>query len=163
MNLSQAKARISLDASAQDSFILIAPIDLTSIFTGYGPLPAVIGTEDQVGKWDCAGQSRTVLLSDGTTAREILETYDCPNQFSYTVDVFTGPLRFLVRSAHGSWQFSEENDQTDVIWTYSFSARSVLVLPIVWFIAQVLWRGYMRKAIRLAAVQLNDSPSISKA
>jgi hypothetical protein len=44
------------------------PIDLTSIFTGYGPLPAVTGTKNQTGAWDGAGQTRTVLLSDGSSA-----------------------------------------------------------------------------------------------
>jgi hypothetical protein len=41
------------------TFCFIAPIDLTTIFRGYGPLPAVVGTTDQTGAWDAAGQSRT--------------------------------------------------------------------------------------------------------
>jgi hypothetical protein len=33
-----------IEASTEDAFKHIVPIDLTSIFTGYGPLPAVTET-----------------------------------------------------------------------------------------------------------------------
>jgi hypothetical protein len=36
------------------TFCFIAPIDLTTIFRGYGPLPAVVGSIDQTGAWDAA-------------------------------------------------------------------------------------------------------------
>ena len=38
-----------IEASTEDAFKHIVPIDLTSIFTGYGPLPAVTETRDQTG------------------------------------------------------------------------------------------------------------------
>lgn len=83
----------------------IVPIELASIFTGYGPLPSVTGTLHQTGAWDAAGQTRTVTLSDGSSATEILTKYDAPNYFSYTVSGFTGALRFLATSADGEWWF----------------------------------------------------------
>ncbi|WP_410210833.1 hypothetical protein [Aquirhabdus sp.] len=80
----------------------IVPIDLTKIFTGYGPLPAVIGTQHQTGAWDAAAQTRTVLLSDDSSAQEQLTGYDHPHYFSYTVSGFTGILRHLAISADGN-------------------------------------------------------------
>jgi len=53
-------------------FEYIVPIDLPLIFTGYGPLPAVNGVQNQTGGWNKAGQTRTVTLSDGSTSRELL-------------------------------------------------------------------------------------------
>jgi hypothetical protein len=50
------------------TFCFIVPIDLTTIFRGYGPLPAVVGTTDQTGAWDAAGQSRTILSSPTAVA-----------------------------------------------------------------------------------------------
>ena len=66
-----------------DVFNHIAPIDLTTIFTGYGLLPAVVGVRDQTGAWDAAGQTRTVTLSDGSSAQESLTKYESPDSFGY--------------------------------------------------------------------------------
>ena len=62
---------------------------------GYGPLPAVARVENQTGKWDAVGQTRTIRLADGTTARETLTSYDAPYYFAYTVSDVTGALRFF--------------------------------------------------------------------
>ena len=51
---------------------VIAPIDRTRIFTGFGPLPAVVGTRGQTSGCDHAGAASTVLLGDGSEAREEL-------------------------------------------------------------------------------------------
>ena len=137
-------------------FLHIVPIDLAGIFTGYGPLPAVTGTRGQSGGWDAAGQTRTVLLSDGSTAQERLTGYRHPDYFSYTVGGFSGSLRFLAASAQGEWWFEPVPSAaaTRIRWRYAFTARSVWVAPLLWFIATVLWRGYMRKALRLVKAQL---------
>ena len=52
------------------AFQHIAPIDPRALFTGYGPLLSVTGTRDQTGAWDTPGQTRTVALSDGSSAQE---------------------------------------------------------------------------------------------
>ncbi len=134
------------------------PIDLTSIFTGYGPLPAVTGTKDQTGAWDGSGQTRTVLLSDGSSAQEMLTQYEHPDYFSYTVSEFTGALRFLVTSANGEWWFSSTSStKTHIKWRYAFNPRSAFAVPILWFITNVLWRGYMHKALRLFKAQVEHN------
>jgi hypothetical protein len=141
----------------RDAFEYIVPIDLTSIFTGYGPLPSVNGVKDQTGAWDAAGQTRTVLLSDGSSAQEALTSYDHPNYFGYTVSGFTGSLGLLAHSANGAWWFSNApTGGTLIKWSYKFNAKSALAWPILGFIAYVLWRGYMRKALRLCIAQLED-------
>jgi len=137
------------------TFDYIAPIDLKTIFTGYGPLAAVKSTQNQVGAWDVAGQTRTVHLSDGSSAQEVLTKYERPNYFSYTVSGFSGALRFLTTSANGQWWFSSTAPgETHVKWHYAFNARSVLAVPILWFIATFLWRNYMRKALLLSRIQV---------
>jgi len=134
------------------------PIDLTSIFTGYGPLPAVTGTKNQTGAWDGAGRTRTVLLSDGSSAKEMLTNYEHPNYFSYTVSEFTGALRLLITSANGEWWFSSTSSgETHIKWRYAFNARSAFAVPVLWFITNVLWRGYMYKALRLFKAQVEHN------
>lgn len=52
------------------AFETIVPIELSKIFLGHLGLPAVIGTKDETGAWNEAGQTRTVCLSDGSEASE---------------------------------------------------------------------------------------------
>jgi len=157
MGLLSATVTADVAASRIDVFEYNVPVDLTTIFTGYGPLPAVSGTKNQTGAWDGAGQKRTVLLSDGSSAKEMLTTYEHPNYFSYTVSDFSGVLRFLTTGAEGAWWFSSTaSGQTHIKWRYAFTARSVFAVPVLWFVTKVLWRGYMRKAMRLLKVQLEQ-------
>jgi len=44
-----------------------------------------------------------------------------------------------------------------VKWRYEFNVKSLLTPPIVWFIANVVWGGYMRKALALAKTQVERS------
>jgi hypothetical protein len=151
-----ATVQVGIAAGQAEVFQHIVPIDLTSIFTGYGPLPAVTETRNQTGAWDAAGQTRTVILSDGSSANELLTQYDYPHYFSYTVNGFTGVLRFLTSSANGEWWFEHNSASniTHVTWRYTFNMRSLLSAPILWFVTHVLWRGYMRKSLMLCKSQL---------
>ncbi|MBI5604313.1 MAG: SRPBCC family protein, partial [Deltaproteobacteria bacterium] len=138
-----------------EAFENIVPIDLTSIFTGYSLLPAVTGTKKQTGAWDGAGQTRTVLLADGSSVQEMLTKYDLPNYFSYNVSHFTGILRLLTIEADGEWWFSSTpSGETHIEWRYAFKAKSFLTAPLLWFISNMLWRGYMQKALQLLKAQL---------
>jgi polyketide cyclase/dehydrase/lipid transport protein len=153
-----ATVSIEVNSNQIKTFEHIVPIDLTSIFTGYGPLPAVTGTQDQVGSWDAAGQTRTVHLSDGSSAQEELTKYGHPNYFSYTVSGFTGSLRFFTTEANGEWWFEPNlTGKTKITWRYAFNSSSVFAVPVLWFIAKFLWRGYMKKAISLSKYQLEGN------
>jgi Polyketide cyclase / dehydrase and lipid transport len=147
------EAEVNADQSS--AFEYIVPIDLTSIFTGYGPLPAVTGSRDQTGAWDAVGQTRTVQFSDGSSAQEMLTQYEAPRYFSYTLSGFTGTLRLLSTSANGEWWFNRVGlGRTHIKWRYAFNARSVFAIPLLSFIVKVLWRGYMLKALLQAQKQL---------
>jgi hypothetical protein len=145
----------AVDAPREQAFSTIASIDVSTIFTGYGPLPAVTGVLDQVGEWDAAGQTRSVTLSDGSSARERLTGYKSPGYFSYTVSGFTGVLRFLTTSADGEWWFEPVSEtKTHIKWRYAYDPRNAIAVPLLWFIVNVLWRGYMRKALSLSKCQI---------
>lgn len=156
MRSTAAEVQTTIEAPAEKAFEHIVPIDLTSIFTGYGPLPAVTGTQHQTGGWNAAGQTRTVLLSDGSSAQEALTAYEYPARFAYTVSGFTGVLRFFTREAHGEWWFERASgkEATTVRWRYEFVSRAKFLEPLVCLITQRLWRGYMRKALNLSKAQV---------
>lgn len=157
--------QVEVAAQRTETFEHIVPINLTSIFKGYGPLPAVKGTQNQTGEWDAVGQTRTVILSDGSSAQEILTKYEHPHYFSYTVCGFSGVLRFLTTSAHGEWWFESNSsrDVTYVRWRYALNAKSVFAAPILWLIVNFLWRGYMQNVIMLCKNQVEQNFSNSHA
>ena len=129
---------------------VIAPIDLTRIFTGFGPLPAVVGTRGQTGAWDRVGASRTVLLGDGSEAREELTAYDAPAHFAYRLSGFTGPLRLLVEGVDGAWWFAPAGGGgTGVRWTYAFRPRPGRRL-LVRVVVAPLWRAYAQRVLARA-------------
>jgi len=145
-----------IEASTEDAFRHIVPIDLTSIFTGYGPLPAVTETRDQTGSWDAEGRTRTVVFSDGSSAQESLTGYEYPIHFTYRIRGFTGVLRFFTSEARGEWWFEHVPGRhaTAIRWSYAFVSRAKFLEPLVCLFTQRLWRGYMRRALSLSKAQV---------
>lgn len=90
MRPAAATVKPTIEVSTEEAFLHIVPIDLASIFTGYGPLPSVTKTLNQTGPWDAAGRSRTVVFSDGSSAEETLTSYEYPNRFAYRIKVHGG-------------------------------------------------------------------------
>ncbi|MET8429856.1 SRPBCC family protein [Nocardia sp. NPDC004860] len=143
--------------SPETAFDIIEPIDLTTIFTGMGPLPGVDGVRDQSGPWDTIGNTRIPVLSDGSTARERLIAYTRPHSFAYEITDFTGPLRLLVEKVRGEWTFTPNGSDCLVRWTYSFHPRP----GRYWFIRLAVapvWRRYatatLVRAVRAAEAAL---------
>jgi hypothetical protein len=56
----------------------MTPIDLSLLFTGCGPLPAITHVEEQSGPWDHVGVHRKPQFADGGTAMERMTHYLCP-------------------------------------------------------------------------------------
>lgn len=143
----------SCATSAATAMEVIAPIDLTTIFTGMGPLPGVRAVQDQSGPWDTPGNTRTVVLTDGTSAREQLTGYTRARHFTYELGDFTGMMRWLVIKVDGEWTFTTAGRNSLVRWTYSFHPHPGRH-SLVRFVVAPLWRRYatatLARAIRAA-------------
>ena len=65
-------------------------------------------------------------------------------------------MRWLATGANGAWWFDTQagGTQTTVRWRHAFHPRSKWAAPVLWLLANLLWRGYMRKALRLAKMQI---------
>ncbi len=138
-----------LPAARPRAFDFITADDvLPKILTGYGPLPAIVGTSEQGGPWNTPGSSRVNHVADGTALREQVTAYAWPTVFEYRIWNFGHPLlRLLAREARGVWQFTERDGGTHVRWTYTWEARNAAaVLPLAAF-TSVLWRGYMDRCL----------------
>lgn len=126
-------------ASIETTFDAIVPIALPEMFTGFGPLPAVTATREQTGEWDHAGATRTVVLADGSPAREEITSHERPHYFANRVSGFTARFRLLVRGARGEWWFSPASGEgTRVRWRYTFEPRGA-ARPIVALAVARLW------------------------
>jgi hypothetical protein len=148
--------------SPERTFRATAPIDLTLIFRGYGPLPAVVGVENQSGTWDHVGVDRDPVLSDGSTAHERLTGYHPPSDFAYEVSAFTNIMNRFVSGARGSWTFTPTDDGgTAVEWTYALRPRRFRTLAVRLLIAP-LWRPYMRRALAATVREVHRQAALTQ-
>jgi hypothetical protein len=140
----------SCQAAPARAFAVIAPIDLSLIFTGWGLLPGVRGVRDQTGAWDAPGRSRYVDLVDGSSATERLTEYTRPHSFAYELTEFTGVLGRLVTRVRGEWTFTPDGARSLIRWTYSFFPRPGRALLVRWGVVP-LWRHYAAATLGKAA------------
>jgi Polyketide cyclase / dehydrase and lipid transport len=130
--------------------VVVAEDVLPKVLHRWGPIPAVTGTRDLTGPWDTPGSSRTVLLGDGSTARETVLVWERPRRFEYRVESFTNPLGRLIDHAVGAWEFATAGQGSTFRWTYTFTARGrtagALLIPFV----HTAWARYMAQCADLS-------------
>lgn len=83
-----------------------------------GPIPPVRECTGQEGAWGTVGQTRTVVLADGSSNLETLVAADRPGSYRYRLGDFTGPMKRLVGSVDGEFSFTPEGPGTRVTWTW---------------------------------------------
>lgn len=128
--------------------------DATRFYPKSGVLPAVVEVRDQTGGWDAAGQTRTVVMSDGGTFVETLRAVTEP-RFAYDLTRFTGFFGTLVARARSEWIVEADGDGSSIAWTYAFTAkpgRGFLVAVIV----KLAWGPYMQKVLPPIAASTVD-------
>lgn len=138
-------------ASLAHTWSVFVPVDLTKLFKGRGPLPAVVRVFDQTGPWDVVGQTRSVSLSDGGELVEEITWVETPDKgragFRYIIRGFSGFIGLLTDSAEGDWSFTEVDGHTRVQWQYSFRPRGMFQRYILALVVRFLWRSYMKDAL----------------
>jgi Polyketide cyclase / dehydrase and lipid transport len=137
-------------APPQHAFKVNVPIDLSLVFKGWGPFPAVVGVQNQTGAWDHVGASRNAVLSDRTTANETLTEYTVGHSFAYEVTGFTNILGTLIEGVRGEWTFTPDGEGSVIRWTYEFKPRRGRYFLVRRLLAP-LWRNYMQAGIETAA------------
>jgi hypothetical protein len=151
----------AIPIEVQRAFDATLPIPLTVIFSRrYGLLPPIKQVRGQDGSWGQVGQSRTVVTTDGATMRELLTDVDAPHAFSYRLSDITGPLRPLVDSIDGRWEFAPVGTGTMVTWRWALHPKGVAahVMPLI----TLMWRGYARQALELLSEQLLSPESAER-
>jgi hypothetical protein len=143
----------AIPVGLQQAFEGTLPLPLTTIFSRrFALLPPIKEVRDQHGAWGQSGQSRMIITSDGGTMRELLTDVQPPRSFSYRLTDITGPLRPLVQSIDGRWEFAPKGTGTEITWRWTLHPRhaGAVILPLI----TMMWRGYARQALELLSEQL---------
>lgn len=147
-----ANVKIDVKVPIDVAWSRFVPIDLTRLFRGKGPLPAVVRTFDQTGPWDVLGQTRRVELSDGQCLTEQVLTVSPPEKgqasFGYRVFGYSGFIGSMTNEALGNWSFRQNGPATTVHWCYSFRPRNAFVALPLRAVIGLIWSRYMADAIR---------------
>jgi hypothetical protein len=123
--------------------------ELDSVLRDEAGLPGVTRTSGTTGRWDVAGSTRIVHLSDGTTCRETVKTATASDYFSYRLTEFSSRMvGMLVREATGQWWFTDDGSGTHAKWTYTAESRSIFGVPILIPVIKILWHRYMTSAMK---------------
>jgi hypothetical protein len=152
----------AIPVGLQQAFEGTLPLPLTTIFSRrFALLPPIKEVRDQHGAWGQSGQSRMIITSDGGTMRESLTDVQPPHSFSYRLTDITGPLRPLVESIDGRWEFAPKGTGTEITWRWTLHPRRAapVVLPLI----TMMWRGYARQALELLSEQLLAQASSEQA
>jgi polyketide cyclase/dehydrase/lipid transport protein len=131
-------------AGVKRAFDEVLPAELSRIFDRrYGAIPPIKGVRDQPATWGTPGQTRTVLLGGGGSMRERLTEVSQPKRFGYHLDELTGPMKMVIRSLDGAWEFAKAGTGVRITWRWTVQPRGragELAMPAV----RRMWEGYCR-------------------
>ena len=134
-------------AGVKRAFDEVLPFELTRLFDRrYAAIPPIKRVEGQGGPWGTPGQTRTVLLVGGGSMRERLVDVQASKLFSYHLDEVTGPMRPLVGSIDGAWEFERAGTGVRITWRWTVHPRGragALAMPLF----ARMWQGYARQAL----------------
>ena len=95
-------------AGVKRAFDELLAYELTRLFDRrYAAIPAVKAVRDQDGPWGTPGQTRTIQLAGGGSMHERLREAIPSKRFAYHLDQITGPMKALVSSIDGAWEFEK--------------------------------------------------------
>ncbi len=136
---------VAVEPTAAFERLLRAP--LPEVFSRrYAAFPAVRAVTDEPDDWGTVGQTRTIVLTDGSQLRETLTSVDRPDGYTYLLDDLHGPLRPFVSTIDGEWTITPDGDGARVGWAWTLHPKASparLTLSVI----GKMWTGYADRAL----------------
>ncbi|WP_440713690.1 SRPBCC family protein [Gordonia sp. FQ] len=152
----QLQASRAVPVPVEEAFAKVLPVPLERIFgRRYAAIAGISAVEGQQGDWATAGQTRTVVLSDGGRLRETLTEVAEPRSFAYTLTVARGVNRFLIGGVVGRWTFTPAGTGTRITWSWEVTPANRAAVALMPLFAR-MWRGYARQAMEEIETVLLD-------
>jgi len=131
-------------AGVKRAFEEVLPLELSRLFDQrYAAIPSIKGVRGQDGAWGTPGQTRTVLLNGGGSMHERLVEVIPAKRYTYHLDQVTGPMKALVRSVDGAWEFEKAGTGVRITWRWTVHPRGrvgAAAMPAL----KRMWLGYSR-------------------
>lgn len=144
-----ATTTVRIEAPASDVYDWFCDLDISRVLNGYGPLPGVVRTTDQTGKWTIPGQTRKLEMSGNIGAIQEILIAQRPHFFAYRVQEFTHILNLLAYGAEARWWFEPTaNGAMTLTWTYTFWPRSRIGKLGIYPVISTIWHRYMVVTLR---------------
>ena len=112
-------------SSIERAMAVLFDVRLEDLFTERGGLIPHI-KETRGDRWSEVGDTRTVVLADGSTNTETLVGLERPTSYRYRLSDFTGPMRMLVERVDGEFMFSPSGDGTRATWSWAVYPKNGL-------------------------------------
>lgn len=112
----------------------------------YAAIAAVRETREDPPVWGEVGQSRRIVLTDGSTVLETLTEVASPHTFAYVLTEITGPLAPVAAQVDGRWSLEPVGAGCRVTWTWTIHPAGrlgSLAAPVV----GAMFRGYARQVL----------------
>ncbi|QZY29591.1 SRPBCC family protein [Nocardioides coralli] len=125
--------------------VLTAPLEAV-IRRRYAAIAPVRETRDGPAEWGEVGQSRRIVLTDGSTVLETLTQVDPPHAFGYDLTEVTGPMAPIAERVEGRWSFEPVGTGCRVTWAWTIhpaGRMGALATPLV----GLMFRGYARRVL----------------
>lgn len=143
----KAAASIAIAADPAKTRAAALALDPAKIVRKRGLIPGVRAVAGRTAAWSETGQTRTLTLSDGSTAVEKLVALD-PDGYRYRITDFSGPFRFIVKEANARFAVAPRGDGSMLTWTYEFTPKGSLAAAILSFLVDSQWNGFMDAALQ---------------
>lgn len=132
--------------------------NLPLMFRGKGLIPGVERVVVAGGGDVKAGTVRNLHMTDGSVLDENFVEFERPSSFAYRMTGLRPPLSLLVSEAAGRWVFTGDGKHTHIDWTYTTTARNLLVSPITALTIRVFMRAAMQECFNNLKAQCEKAP-----
>ena len=144
-HLVEASRLVAVEPTEAFERLITAP--LPEIFSRrFAAFPAVQEVADAPDVWGTVGQTRKIVLTDGSTLHETLTAVDRPHGYTYLLDDLHGPLRPFVRTIDGAWSVTPEGTGARIGWTWTLYPTAPPARLTMSVIGR-MWKGYAERGL----------------